>query len=114
MLPAVSKLSIVCPAYEEEAVLPSFHAELGAVLHGLEADYDIEVLYVDDGSHDGAAAVVESYMAPDRKRPAEGAVRLLRHSQNRGYGAALKTGLAEDVVGFDMDLEGKPGATRVA
>ena len=26
----------------------------------------------------------------------------------------FKAGLAEDVVGFEMDLEGKPGATRVA
>src|SRR5258708_17535521 len=34
-------------------------------------------------------------MAADRQSPSGGAVRLLRHSQNRGYGAALKTGLAE-------------------
>jgi hypothetical protein len=44
----------------------------------------LEVIVVDDGSTDATAAVVESV---------EGVI-LVRHSANRGYGAALKTGFS--------------------
>ena len=50
------KLSIVCPAFEEEEVLPRFHADLRAALSPLDSEYDIEILYIDDGSRDGTLA----------------------------------------------------------
>ena len=51
-------LSIVCPAYEEEDVLPRFHHELCNVLSALEREYEIEIVYVDDGSRDGTLAIL--------------------------------------------------------
>lgn len=58
-----------------------------------------EVIVVDDGSSDGTAKLVEKY--PD--------VLLIRHGFNRGYGAALKTGMASAsrplVAWFDADNE---------
>ena len=53
MTRTVPKLSIVCPAFNEEDALPRFHLELCRALEPLHAQYDIEILYVDDGSRDG-------------------------------------------------------------
>ena len=78
------RLSLVIPAYNEEAGIRRAVAEADEALAPLTADY--EVLVVDDGSADGTSAVVEDE-ACHRPR-----VRLLRHDGNRGYGAALRTG----------------------
>jgi len=66
----------------------------------------LEVIVVDDGSRDQTAGVVERLQS--KGVPAGAAVRLIRHGQNRGYGAALKTGLAQatgDLIGF-LDADG--------
>src|SRR5260370_19879863 len=78
------KLSVVIPAYNEEAGLGAAIAEADEVLARIAADY--EILVVDDGSADGtfAAAADEAIQRPK--------VRLFRHPTNRGYGAALRTG----------------------
>src|SRR5437588_9415 len=68
-------LSLIIPASIEEA---------DAALHRLADDY--EVLVVDDGSTDRTAQVAAAAV---QGRPR---VRLLRHAENRGYGAALRTG----------------------
>jgi dolichol-phosphate mannosyltransferase len=78
------RLSLVLPAYNEEAGIRQAVIEADDDLAELVADY--EILVVDDGSLDGTAAVVEE-LAGHCPR-----VRLLRHSENRGYGAALRTG----------------------
>ena len=66
--------------------------EADTALHVLCADY--EILVVDDGSQDETAAAVLSEAAT---RPH---VRLLRHPENRGYGATLRTGFA--AAGFPL------------
>ena len=78
-------LAVVVPAYNEEhgvaESLPDlFHALEGGVAKS-------EVIVVDDGSADATARECEKLLAPR-----EGA-RLFRHPVNRGYGAALKTGI---------------------
>jgi glycosyltransferase involved in cell wall biosynthesis len=100
------RLSVVCPAYQEEEVLPRFHAALGPVLDALAADYDIEVVYVDDGSVDGTLQVLRQLAAADRR------VRYLSLSRNFGGQAALTAGLehatGEVVVTLDSDLQHPP------
>ena len=58
--------------------------------------YDFEILVVDDGSTDNTANNVTST-----------GVRLLQHPENRGYGAALKSGILaaanEVIVIIDAD-----------
>ncbi len=78
------RLSLVIPAYNEEAGIRQAIAEANEALAGLARDY--EILIVDDGSTDGTASAVEEIAAG---RPW---LRLLRHRENRGYGAALRTG----------------------
>ena len=49
-------LSVVVPAYNEEAVLTAFHLRLSAILDAWASR--AEVLYVNDGSDDRTLAVV--------------------------------------------------------
>lgn len=90
MTPSVS---ILIPAYNEEEALPAVLAHLLAA----PALADAEIIVVDDGSIDGTAAAVAGCPR----------VRLLRHSRNRGYGAALRTAAeaasSELVAWFDAD-----------
>jgi glycosyltransferase involved in cell wall biosynthesis len=101
-----SKLSIVCPAFEEEEVLPRFHAELCAALAPLAADYDIEVLYIDDGSRDGTLDYLRSISAADSR------IRYLSFSRNFGQQAALTAGMeharGDVVITLDSDLQHPP------
>jgi dolichol-phosphate mannosyltransferase len=95
------RLSLVLPAYNEEAGIGQAVAEADDALAALTADY--EILVVDDGSRDGTAAAVEALLR-ERSR-----VRLLRHDHNRGYGAALRTGFEaarfERVAFTDADCQ---------
>jgi dolichol-phosphate mannosyltransferase len=99
------RVSIVCPAYQEEEVLPRFHAELLSVLATLSPDYEFEILYVDDGSTDATLDVLRSF-ATDRR------VRYLSLSRNFGYQAALTAGLesasGDVIVSLDSDLQHPP------
>jgi glycosyltransferase involved in cell wall biosynthesis len=100
----MSELTVVVPAYNEEAVLERFHARLGAVLDALPLD--CRVLYVDDGSGDGTWALIEALAAAD---PRTGALRL---SRNFGKEAALTAGLDHVAAGaavvIDADLQDPP------
>jgi dolichol-phosphate mannosyltransferase len=78
------RLSLVLPAFNEEAGIRQAVAEADDALAALAEDY--EVLVVDDGSRDATAAIVAEEAA---HRPH---VRLPRHAHNQGYGAALRTG----------------------
>src|SRR5260370_20329901 len=99
----LQKISIVCPAYEEEEVLPLFHHELVSVLRPLEDTYDTEIIYVDDGSRDRTLAVIRALAAQDRR------VRFLSFSRNFGHQAALTAGLehsrGDAVIMMDSDLQ---------
>jgi glycosyltransferase involved in cell wall biosynthesis len=78
------QLSLVMPAYNEEAGIQAAVAEAREALAGL--DVECEIIVVDDGSADRTAARVRELAAlwPD--------VHVIRHDRNRGYGAALRTG----------------------
>jgi glycosyltransferase involved in cell wall biosynthesis len=94
------KLSIVIPAYnEEDGIVEIVTRVLGVRPALVEVGVDqLELLVVDDGSSDKTA---------ERAENIEG-VQLIRHSQNRGYGAALKTGFSHasgELIGF-LDADG--------
>lgn len=100
----MSRLAVVVPAYNEAAVLESFHARLMRVLD--ELPLEASVLYVDDGSGDDTWHVIEGLMARDA---CTGALKL---SRNFGKEAALTAGLdhadADAVVVIDADLQDPP------
>jgi dolichol-phosphate mannosyltransferase len=111
MAAPLCKVSIVCPAFEEEEVLPHFHAELCAVLTGLEGDHEIEILYIDDGSRDGTLDYVRHLAATDPR------VRYLSFSRNFGQQSALTAGMehasGDVVITLDSDLQHPPNLIPV-
>lgn len=87
-------VSIVMPAYNEEGAIGGQIKDVCSVMDQTEWAY--EVIVVDDGSTDGTASEA-------RKHP----VQLIPFPRNRGYGAALKAGIArargETIVIIDAD-----------
>jgi dolichyl-phosphate beta-glucosyltransferase len=83
--PAPPRVSIVTPCYNGSEYLED---SLRRLLDDLEARRasigDFEVIFVDDGSTDGSAELVE------RAFPE---IRVIRHPVNRGKGAAVRTGM---------------------
>ena len=79
-----SSLSIVIPALNEEDGIAAIIERIEAVrAHLAEVGVvRLEIIVVDDGSHDRTPEIASSYPS----------VRLIRHATNRGYGAAIKTG----------------------
>lgn len=78
---------MVVPAFDEEAGIGTTLAGIREAMHGLGRPW--ELLVVDDGSTDATAELAR----------AEGA-EVVRLPRNRGYGAALKAGIAR--AGFDL------------
>ena len=95
-------VTVLVPAYNEEQsvgqVVSSLHQKLG------DSGQPFEIIVVNDGSSDGTAQRAESRC-----------VRLLAHGTNRGYGAALKTGIRH--ANYDLictiDADGTYPAERI-
>jgi glycosyltransferase involved in cell wall biosynthesis len=99
------KLSVVMPVYNEQATLePVISRVLAAPLNAKEMD--IELICVDDGSHDGSRDILE------RLRTRHPQIRVLLQPKNMGKGAALRRGIQESTGDFvliqDADLEYDP------
>jgi 4-amino-4-deoxy-L-arabinose transferase-like glycosyltransferase len=97
-------LSIVVPVHDEAASLPVLHEELREVLDGI--GLAAEIVFVDDGSADGSAALVRGLRARDPR------VRLVRLRRHAGLTAALDAGFLAArgavVVTLDGDLQNDP------
>jgi glycosyltransferase involved in cell wall biosynthesis len=74
-------VSVVIPAFNEEGAVAPVVESLLAVLKTSGLAH--EVLVIDDGSSDDTAAIAERAGA-----------RVVRHRVNRGYGAAIKSGMS--------------------
>ncbi len=77
-------LSVVIPALNEEDGIATIVRRIEAIRPALAevGVAQLEIIVVDDGSQDRTAEIAASFPS----------VRLIRHPQNRGYGAAIKTG----------------------
>lgn len=94
------RLSVVLPAYNEEARLPATLAAWSAYLAA--QPYRWELVVADDGSCDRTAAAADDFAS------AHPGVRLVRLPRNRGKGGAVRAGVLAargDVILFaDADL----------
>ncbi|HEY1540340.1 MAG TPA: glycosyltransferase family 2 protein [Solirubrobacteraceae bacterium] len=98
---AVTSLSIVLPCFDEaENVAGAVRA---AVAAGERCAAEYEVIVVDDGSRDDTAAIVAGLVEANRH------VRLVVHVRNRGYGDAVRSGIAAAAMDWvfltDADLQ---------
>lgn len=97
-------LSIVIPVFNEAESLPALHKELCEV--AATRGYNLDVVFVDDGSTDGSWTVIRQLADADPH------VSGLRFRRNFGKAAALSAGFAqargELVMTLDADLQDDP------
>ncbi len=82
-------VSIVVPVYNEESSVKDVLQGIDKVLSG--SNLEFELIVVDDGSTDKTRESVLAY---------KGRIKLLPHHYNRGYGAAIKTGISNSLYDF--------------
>lgn len=94
-------ISLVVPVFDEQATVPIFYNAVRG-FKGLSS-YEVEIVFVNDGSCDSTANVIQGIIATDPL------VRLIDLTRNFGKEAALLAGLAEArgnaVIPIDVDLQ---------
>lgn len=103
-MPSPRQISVVMPVYNERPSLRQLYDELVAVAR--EHDYEMELIFVDDGSTDGSWEVIRDLAKEDPR------VRGIRFRRNFGKAAALSAGFAAArfpiVMTLDADLQDDP------
>lgn len=101
---ALPRVSILLPLYNEKDSIVELYERIRDVMQPLEPRF--EILFVDDGSTDGSAVLMDRVFASDHR------VRILRFRRNFGKAAALAAGFAaargEIIVTLDGDLQDLP------
>jgi glycosyltransferase involved in cell wall biosynthesis len=96
---------ILVPAFNEADSIPLLLTELGATLDAL-VDFDFTILFVDDGSSDDTAVILERAAAADPR------INVLELSRNFGKEMALTAGLqtldCDATIIMDADLQHPP------
>ena len=76
--------SLIIPVYNEENSIINSLEEISNIFK--ETDIDFELILVNDGSNDKTSDRINQYNS-------ENNLNLINHDKNRGYGAAIKTGI---------------------
>ena len=96
-------ISILIPIYNEVANVPLLHAALKPVLTQVG---DHEIIFIDDGSHDGTTDVIRAIAKKDTN------TRAIFFRKNFGKSAALSAGSAiakgDIIITMDGDLQDDP------
>ncbi|MEL6649761.1 MAG: glycosyltransferase family 2 protein [Bacteroidota bacterium] len=95
-------VTIITPAYNEEAIITPNLQRLCDYMEGLESQYKWDILVVNDGSKDNTAALADAFSASREE------VNVIHHRINRNLGGALRTGFrhaqGDYVIVMDLDL----------
>ena len=99
-------VSIVCPCYNEEAMLPLYYEAMEKVVFSQLADYDFELILINDGSKDKTLSILRELAKADER------VKYISFSRNFGKEAAMYAGLKHATGDFvcvmDVDLQDPP------
>lgn len=97
-------ISVVIPLLNEEESLPVLYKELKDALNPLDMNY--ELVFINDGSTDGSAAILAGMHAEDSR------VVVVNFRRNFGQTAAMSAGFnyarGEIVIAMDADLQNDP------
>jgi len=103
-VPKKTIYSIVVPVYNEEQVLAETYKRLKKVMDSTGEKY--ELLFVNDGSGDRSAVMIQEFCRRDQK------VRLINFARNFGHQLAISAGMdyasGEAIVVIDADLQDPP------
>lgn len=98
------KYTVIVPVYNEEEVIAHTYARLRETMDSLGEPY--ELLFVNDGSRDRTAVILEGICAEDSR------ARLIDFSRNFGHQIAVTAGMdharGDAVVIIDADLQDPP------
>ena len=93
------KMSIVVPVYYNAENLPPLYEDLKAKVLDA-ADFDIEVIFVDDGSGDNSYQVMRELARKDAR------IRIFHLSRNFGSNGRLRRGQGRGSAGTQRDAAG--------
>ncbi|MFE5317096.1 glycosyltransferase family 2 protein [Paenibacillus sp. NPDC056579] len=98
------RYSVVIPVFNEEAVIHETYRRLKAVMERTQQSY--ELLFVNDGSRDATADILQEYSRWDST------VKLIDFSRNFGHQIAITAGMdyasGDAVIVIDADLQDPP------
>ncbi|WP_338511337.1 glycosyltransferase family 2 protein [Erwinia aphidicola] len=93
------KISLVVPVFNEEDAIPIFYQAVRSEL----AKYEVEIVFVNDGSSDGTEAIINALAVSDKL------VKPISFTRNFGKEPALFAGLehatGDAVIPIDVDLQ---------
>jgi polysaccharide deacetylase family protein (PEP-CTERM system associated) len=93
-------VSVIIPCYNEEASIPYLSRSLDELKSELQPDYDVQFIFVDDGSSDTTWQTLQDVFG------ARADSLILRHERNRGVAAAVFTGLQNSrEIACSMDCD---------
>lgn len=98
------KYSVIIPAFNEESVIEESYRRIKSVMDLTRETY--ELIFVDDGSQDKTAEILEGICKKDEN------VKLISFSRNFGHQIAITAGIdnarGEAVIVIDADLQDPP------
>jgi glycosyltransferase involved in cell wall biosynthesis len=101
---SISSISVIIPVYNEKDNLHLLHERLISTL--TQIDYQYEVIYVDDGSHDTSFTILEQLAQQNAN------TKVIRLTRNHGQTTALAAGIehakGEAFIFMDADLQNDP------
>ena len=99
-------VSIVCPCYNEEAMLPLYYEAMQKIVFSQLTGYDFELILINDGSKDRTLSILRELAKADER------VKYISFSRNFGKEAAMYAGLKNAKGSFvcvmDCDLQDPP------
>jgi len=102
----MKKVSIIIPAYNEEAVLSFLYERLITLINSLEKQYSFEILFINDGSTDNTYNILKSFREQDDR------INYIDLSRNFGKEIAMLAGLdyatGDCIIFMDADLQDPP------
>ncbi|HVI44696.1 MAG TPA: glycosyltransferase family 2 protein [Chitinophaga sp.] len=101
------KLSVIIPVYNEESTITAILEKIMQV--ELPGDVSRELILVNDCSTDNSESRILEYLGTCK----EGTIVYLKHAENKGKGAAIRTGIPKATGDYiliqDADMEYEPG-----
>ena len=81
----MTRITIIIPVFNEQECLNNTIQQMEEL--SKSSDFEFDITTVNDGSTDRSNEILEGISNPS--------IKIIHHDINRGYGAALKTGIAE-------------------